>query len=113
MSEKEIWDKVLELAQERISHTSYHTFIKDTQLYSLKNDEAIILTSLSFNANWLNQKYSEIMQAIIYDVIGYEVKPLFITEDELADYNNGASNEPQEPQTSTFTIEDNDGGKEQ
>ena len=113
MSEKEIWDKVLELAQERISHTSYHTFIKDTQLYSLKNDEAIILTSLSFNANWLNQKYSEIMQAIIYDVIGYEVKPLFITEDELADYNNGTSNEPQEPQTSTSTIEDNDGGKEQ
>ena len=33
---REIWDKVLELAQERISHTSYHTFIKDTQLYSLK-----------------------------------------------------------------------------
>ena len=53
------------------------------------------------------------MQAIIYDVIGYEVKPLFITEDELADYNNGTSNEPQEPQTSTSTIEDNDGGKEQ
>ena len=51
------------------------------------------------------------MQAIIYDVIGYEVKPLFITEDELADYNNGTSNEPQEPQTSTSTIEDNDGGK--
>ncbi|WP_309432475.1 DnaA N-terminal domain-containing protein, partial [Bacillus thuringiensis] len=43
MSEKEIWDKVLEIAQERISNTSYQTFIKDTQLYSLKNDEAIIL----------------------------------------------------------------------
>ena len=36
LCQKEIWDKVLELAQERISHTSYHTFIKDTQLYSLK-----------------------------------------------------------------------------
>ncbi len=28
MSEKEIWDKVLEIAQERISNTSYQTFIK-------------------------------------------------------------------------------------
>ena len=55
---KKFGTKFLELAQERISHTSYHTFIKDTQLYSLKNDEAIILTSLSFNANWLNQKYT-------------------------------------------------------
>jgi chromosomal replication initiator protein DnaA len=57
MSEKEIWDKVLEIAQERISNTSYQTFIKDTQLYSLKNDEAIILVSLPFNASWLNQRY--------------------------------------------------------
>ena len=98
MSEKEIWDKVLEIAQERISNTSYQTFIKDTQLYSLKNDEAIILVSLPFNASWLNQRYSEIMQAIIYDVIGYEVKPHFISEDELTSYNNVNTQEVQEPQ---------------
>ncbi len=113
MTEKEIWDNVLEIAQERISHTSYHTFIKDTQLYSLKNDEAIILVSLPFNASWLNQRYSKIMQAIIYDVIGYEVKPHFISEDELASYNNDTTKETLEPQTHTSSIEDNDWGKEQ
>ena len=80
MSEKEIWEKVLDLAKERISKISFDTFVKDTQLYSLQNDKAIVLVSESFNANWLNQKYSEIMQSIIYDVIGYEVKPHFITE---------------------------------
>ena len=36
MSEKEIWDKVLELAQERISHTSYHTFTKIRNSIHLK-----------------------------------------------------------------------------
>ena len=113
MSEKEIWDKVLEIAQERISNTSYQTFIKDTQLYSLKNDEAIILVSLPFNASWLNQRYSEIMQAIIYDVIGYEVKPHFISEDELASYNNVNTQEVQEPQVQYSSIDDKTWGKEQ
>lgn len=113
MSEKEIWDKVLEIAQERISNTSYQTFIKDTQLYSLKNGEAIILVSLPFNASWLNQRYSEIMQAIIYDVIGYEVKPHFISEDELASYNNVNTQEVQEPQVQHSSIDDKTWGKEQ
>ncbi|MEB6268993.1 chromosomal replication initiator protein DnaA [Staphylococcus epidermidis] len=113
MSEKEIWDKVLEIAQERISNTSYQTFIKDTQLYSLKNDEAIILVSLPFNASWLNQRYSEIMQAIIYDVIGYEVKPHFISEDELASYNNVNTKEVQEHQVQHSSIDDKTWGKEQ
>lgn len=113
MSEKEIWDKVLEIAQERISNTSYQTFIKDTQLYSLKNDEAIILVSLPFNASWLNQRYSEIMQAIIYDVIGFEVKPHFISEDELASYNNVNTQEVQEPQVQHSSIDDKTWGKEQ
>ncbi|MDH9851742.1 chromosomal replication initiator protein DnaA [Staphylococcus epidermidis] len=113
MSEKEIWDKVLEIAQKRISNTSYQTFIKDTQLYSLKNDEAIILVSLPFNASWLNQRYSEIMQAIIYDVIGYEVKPHFISEDELASYNNVNTQEVQEPQVQHSSIDDKTWGKEQ
>lgn len=113
MSEKEIWDKVLEIAQERISNTSYQTFIKDTQLYSLKNDEAIILVSLPFNASWLNQRYSEIIQAIIYDVIGYEVKPHFISEDELASYNNVNTQEVQEPQVQHSSIDDKTWGKEQ
>lgn len=113
MSEKEIWDKVLEIAQERISNTSYQTFIKDTQLYSLKNDEAIILVSLPFNASWLNQRYSEIMQAIIYDVIGYEVKPHFISEDELASYNNVNTQEVQESQVQHSSIDDKTWGKEQ
>lgn len=65
---------------------SFDTFVKDTQLYSLQNDKAIVLVSESFNANWLNQKYSEIMQSIIYEVIGYEVKARFITEEELSKY---------------------------
>lgn len=88
MSEKEIWEKVLEIAQEKLSAVSYSTFLKDTELYTIKDGEAIVLSSIPFNANWLNQQYAEIIQAILFDVVGYEVKPHFITTEELANYSN-------------------------
>ncbi|EHJ09129.1 chromosomal replication initiator protein DnaA [Staphylococcus simiae] len=104
MSEKEIWEKVLEIAQDRLSAMSYSTFLKDTELYSIKDNEAIVLSSMPFNANWLNQQYAEIIQAILFDVIGYDVKPHFITTDELANYSNNevsttkeTSDKPNEP----------------
>lgn len=108
MSEKEIWEKVLEIAQEKLSAVSYSTFLKDTELYTIKDGEAIVLSSIPFNANWLNQQYSEIIQAILFDVVGYEVKPHFITTEELANYSNKDVSTVQEtPKSSTETTEDN------
>lgn len=62
----------------------------------------------SFNANWLNQQYAEIIQAILFDVVGYEVKPHFITTEELANYSNNETATPKEAtKPSTETTEDN------
>ena len=108
MSEKEIWEKVLEIAQEKLSAVSYSTFLKDTELYTIKDGEAIVLSSIPFNANWLNQQYAEIIQAILFDVVGYEVKPHFITTEELANYSNNETATPKEAtKPSTETTEDN------
>ena len=108
MSEKEIWEKVLEIAQEKLSAVSYSTFLKDTELYTIKDGEAIVLSSIPFNANWLNQQYAEIIQAILFDVVGYEVKPHFITTEELANYSNYETATPKETtKPSTETTEDN------
>ena len=50
------------------------------------------------------------MQAIIYDVIGYEVKPHFISEDELASYNNVNTRSSRTPSTNS-SIDDKTWGK--
>ena len=100
--------KVLEIAQEKLSAVSYSTFLKDTELYTIKDGEAIVLSSIPFNANWLNQQYAEIIQAILFDVVGYEVKPHFITTEELANYSNNETATPKETtKPSTETTEDN------
>ncbi len=48
--------------------------------------------------NWLNQQYAEIIQAILFDVVGYEVKPHFITTEELANYSNNETATPKKQQ---------------
>ena len=58
MSEQEIWEKVLTLAQEKVSSASYQTFLKDTKLFKLQNEQAIVVTDDDFVANWLKMNYA-------------------------------------------------------
>jgi chromosomal replication initiator protein len=83
MSEQEIWEKVLSLAREEISETSYTTFLKDTEIHALRDNEAIIVTDEDFVANWLNTKYAEIVQSLLYKTIGEEVTPKFYSKNQL------------------------------
>ncbi|EKU48164.1 chromosomal replication initiator protein DnaA [Staphylococcus massiliensis] len=85
MSEQEIWDKVLLHAKEEISEVSYQTWLKDTELYTLRNDEAIIVTESPFIANWLKQHYLQIIEQCLYKSTGHELKPIFITRDDISD----------------------------
>ena len=78
MSEQEIWEKVLTLAQEEISEVSYKTFLKDTKLYSLRNNEAIVITDNPFVADWLKTHYAQIIESLLYKAIGHEITPVFL-----------------------------------
>ncbi|MCG7337747.1 chromosomal replication initiator protein DnaA [Staphylococcus sp. ACRSN] len=100
MSEHEIWEKVLTLAQEKVSYPSYQTFLKDTKLHSLENDEAVIVIDDPFVANWLKSHYVEIIQTALYEAIGHEIMPVFYSEDELENMKSDADqnkNQPQQP----------------
>lgn len=57
--------------------------MKDTKLYSLQNDEAIVVIDDPFVANWLKTHYVEIVQSALYEAIGHEIMPVFYSEDEL------------------------------
>ena len=83
MSEQEIWDKVLETAEKEIAAPSYNTFIKGTELYSLTDEQAVIVTDEDFTAGWLEKSYTDVIKGFIYDVIGHEVEPKFYSKDQL------------------------------
>ena len=96
MSEKEIWERVLTLAQEKVSYPSYQTFLKDTKLYQLQNNEAIVVIDDPFVANWLKSNYVEIVQSALYEAIGHEIMPVFYTEDELENLKPSKNKETNE-----------------
>ena len=85
MSEQEIWEKVLEAAKLHISETSMNTFLKDSELYKIENNTAIVLVGYEFYASWLNQKYSAIFESIFSEIMGLDITPKFLTAEQLAE----------------------------
>ncbi|MEX6290561.1 chromosomal replication initiator protein DnaA [Staphylococcus saprophyticus] len=98
MSEQEIWEKVLTLAQEKVSSASYQTFLKDTKLFKLQNEQAIVVTDDDFVANWLKMNYAEIIKAALYEAIGHEIAPVFYTEEELKSLHKSEQKEENQPE---------------
>ena len=83
MSEQEIWDKVLSLAEEQVSSASFQTWLKDTELHTLNGQEAIISAEQPFVVDWLNAHYIEIIQAMLFETIGHEIIPRFVLQSDL------------------------------
>lgn len=98
MSEQEIWEKVLTLAQEKVSSASYQTFLKDTKLFKLQNEQAIVVTDDDFVANWLKMNYAEIIKAALYEAIGHEIATVFYTEEELKSLHTSEQKEENQPE---------------
>ncbi|SCS80347.1 chromosomal replication initiator protein DnaA [Staphylococcus caeli] len=96
MSEQEIWEKVLILAQEKVSSASYQTFLKDTKLHQLQSNQAVVVTDDEFVANWLKMNYGEIIKAALYEAIGHEITPVFYTEKELENIHTNDTSETQQ-----------------
>ena len=107
MSEQEIWEKVLEAAKLHISETSMNTFLKDSELYKIENNTAIVLVGYEFYASWLNQKYSAIFESIFSEIMGLDITPKFLTAEQLAEIvSEGDSASKKAPASSKAKAED-------
>ena len=114
MSEQEIWEKVLSMIEEDVAATSFNTFFKDTQLENLTPEEAIIVTDDEFVANWLGQKYTEVVQNVLYQALEVDVKPTFYSEDqyEKLKANEGPASPTPQKETA-HSVDEASIGKEQ
>ncbi|RIM03141.1 chromosomal replication initiator protein DnaA [Staphylococcus chromogenes] len=98
MSEQEIWDKVLSLSKEEVSSISYQTWLKDTKLHTLSDEEAIVLVNQPFVASWLSTNYTELIQAIIKTVTGKSVNQVrFLTEADFDELEPASSAQAKPP----------------
>ncbi|ARJ50895.1 chromosomal replication initiator protein DnaA [Staphylococcus lutrae] len=96
MSEQEIWENVLNLCKENVTNVSYDTWLKDTTLYTLSDEEAVVIAAQPFIANWLKTNYTDLIKQFLEAVTGRQLARIkFIAEEDLQELNlTSSSNQP-------------------
>ncbi|MFV9510298.1 chromosomal replication initiator protein DnaA [Tepidibacillus sp. LV47] len=71
-----LWKKTLSIIEGKISKPSFETWLQSTQISSLVNDQLTIIAPNEFARDWLESRYSTLIQETLYEVTGehFEIK---------------------------------------
>src|SRR5690625_2842640 len=90
----ELWDEILDKMKEKISKPSFETWLKHTEARDLKEDTFYVSVPNEFTKNWLDQRYTQVISALLYEVTGVNLQVKFIIPEDQVDNieeNNSAS----------------------
>lgn len=73
-----LWDKVLSKIEKKISKPSFDTWLKSTKAHSLQGDTLTIQAPNEFARDWLEERYSQLIAGILYEITGEELGVKFI-----------------------------------
>lgn len=84
----DLWNKALANIEKKISKPSYETWLKSTKAHSLQGDTLVITAPNEFARDWLEERYSQLISGILYEITGEELTVKFIipqnqSEEEL------------------------------
>ncbi|MGP7819567.1 chromosomal replication initiator protein DnaA [Niallia sp. 01092] len=74
----DLWDNALVNIEKKISKPSFDTWLKSTKAHSLQGDSLIITAPNEFARDWLEERYSQLISGILYDITGEELGIKFI-----------------------------------
>jgi len=74
----DLWDKVLIEVEKKVSKPSFDTWLKLTEAHSLKGDTIVITAPNEFARDWLENKYSQLISELLYEIIGEDLNVKFI-----------------------------------
>ncbi len=74
----DLWNKALVTIQEKISKPSYDTWLKSTKAHTLQGDTLTIIAPNDFARDWLEERYSQLISGILYEITGEELGVRFI-----------------------------------
>ncbi|MGG3999281.1 MULTISPECIES: chromosomal replication initiator protein DnaA [Anoxybacillus] len=70
----DLWNKALAEIEKKISKPSFETWLKSTTAHSLKGDILIITVPNEFTKDWLESRYTRLIEQTLYDITGEELK---------------------------------------
>ncbi|CAM3942841.1 chromosomal replication initiator protein DnaA [Mesobacillus zeae] len=74
----DLWNKALSKIEKKISKPSYDTWLKSTKAHSLQRDTLTVTAPNEFARDWLEERYSQLITEILYDITGEDLVVKFI-----------------------------------
>ncbi|MEH7251058.1 chromosomal replication initiator protein DnaA [Neobacillus niacini] len=74
----DLWNAALTNIEKKISKPSFDTWLKSTKAHSLQGDLLVITAPNEFARDWLEERYSQLISGILYEITGEELSVKFI-----------------------------------
>lgn len=81
----ELWNDILNKMKEKISKPSFETWLKHTEARDLQDDMFFVSVPNEFTKNWLDQRYTQVISSLLYEVTGAKLQVKFIIPDDQVD----------------------------
>ncbi|GBF11455.1 chromosomal replication initiator protein DnaA [Tepidibacillus sp. HK-1] len=102
-----LWQKALSIIETKLSKPSFETWLKSTQISSLVNNDLTIIAPNEFARDWLESRYSGLIQDTLFEVIGEKLNIKFVIPPSASDIHlDQVSPTPKEVKPSNFDEED-------
>jgi chromosomal replication initiator protein len=74
----DLWNKALATIETKISKPSFETWLKSTKAHNLQGDTLTVTAPNEFARDWLEERYSQLIAGILYEITGEELGVRFI-----------------------------------
>lgn len=78
-----LWNNFLEMVKEQVTSISFETWFKDTRLYDLSDNTAIIVVPMQLHIKHLTENYKSLMEKIFNSLTGTNFNFVFKLENEV------------------------------
>ena len=68
MNENQLWNKFLEEIKDKMSPISFETWFKDTYLYKIENNKAIVIVPMQLHKKNLKENYKDLIIEIFNNI---------------------------------------------
>jgi len=105
----DLWNNALSNIETKISKPSFDTWLKATKAHSLQGDLLVITAPNEFARDWLEERYSQLIAGILYEITGEELMVKFIIpqnqqEEEFNQQISAKSKKAKEEEVAEQTI---------
>lgn len=80
----DVWEKALSIIRDRITITSYESWIKLLRPIRFENDTAYLYAQSNFQKVLINNKFRDEIERALSEAIGFEIKAVILSEEDVS-----------------------------